>query len=274
VSDAIAAGTMALRAESLAFGYPGHPVGHDVSLALAAGQVVALLGPNGGGKTTLFRTLLGLLKPQGGRVLLDGDDVARMPRAAVAKRVAYVPQAHTGYFPFDVIDVVTMGRTAHLGPFAGPSARDRELAWAALERVGVARLAEATYTRISGGERQLVLIARALAQGAPLVVMDEPTASLDFGNQVRVLAEIERLKAAGVGILLSTHDPDHALLLADRVAMLHGGKLLADEPAQQAITPDRLRTVYGVDVAIREVVDPEGRRRRVCVPAPPRPDAR
>jgi len=259
-----------LEARALDFGYPRHPVGHGVSLALRAGEVVALLGPNGGGKTTLFRTLLGLLAPRGGQVLLDGTELGALPRAEVARRVAYVPQAHLGYFPFAVLDVVTMGRTAHLSPFAGPSRFDRSVALAALERVGIAHLADAIYTRISGGERQLALIARALAQGAPLLVMDEPTASLDFGNQVRVLAEIEVLKSAGAGILLSTHDPDQALQLADRVALLHDGTLLADGPPEDVLTPERLRTLYGVAVAIRELNDPDGRRRRVCVPSPAR----
>ena len=256
-----------IEARSLDFGYPRHPVGHDVTLALHNGEVVALLGPNGSGKTTLFKTMLGLLKPTGGRVELDGADVGRMPRSEVARRIAYVPQAHIGYFPFSVIDVVTMGRTAHLSPFAQPSSSDRAQAHAALERVGVADLADAIYTRISGGERQLVLVARALAQGTPLIVMDEPTASLDFGNQVRVLAEIERLKASGIGVLLSTHDPDQALQLADRVALLHEGRLLADESPELAITADRLRRLYGVDIAIQEVSDSTGGKRRVCVPA-------
>jgi iron complex transport system ATP-binding protein len=254
-----------LVAENLAFGYPGHPVGSGVSLSLRAGEVVALLGPNGGGKTTLFRTLLGLLPSQGGRVLLEGVDLATLPRAEVARRIAYVPQAHTGYFPFVVLDVVTMGRTAHLGPFGGPGAHDREAARAALERVGIARLAEAIYTRISGGERQLVLIARALAQGAPLIVMDEPTASLDFGNQVRVLEEIHRLRAAGTGIVLSTHRPDDALHLADRVLLLHRGRLLADAAPAQAITRENLREVYGVDVELRMLDLAAGTRRSVCV---------
>ena len=256
-----------LKAVSLDFGYPRHPVGHDVTLALHDGEVVALLGPNGSGKTTLFKTMLGLLKPSRGRVEVDGIDLARMSRADLARRVAYVPQAHTGFFPFSVIEVVTMGRTAHLSPFERPGKRDVEHAHAALERVGIRDLAESIYTQISGGERQLVLVARALAQAAPLIVMDEPTASLDFGNQVRVLSEIERLKASGVGVLLSTHDPDHALQLADRVALLHDGRLLADEPPLQAVTPERLRHVYGVDVAIAVVVGADGIPRRVCVPA-------
>ncbi|GIK85927.1 MAG: iron(III) ABC transporter ATP-binding protein [Betaproteobacteria bacterium] len=257
----------ALCAERLAFGYAGHPVGRDVSLALRPGEVVALLGPNGGGKTTLFRTLLGLLPARSGRVLLGGTDLRELDRRAIARRVAYVPQAHTGYFPFEVLDVVTMGRTAHLPAFASPGARDREAARAALARVGMSRLEGAAVTRISGGERQLVLIARALAQEAPLIVMDEPTASLDFGNQVRVLDEIRRLRGGGAGVLLSTHHPDHALQLADRVALLHGGRLIADAPPREAITPARLREVYGVDVAVREVVDAAGATHLTCVPA-------
>jgi len=259
--------TATLEARALDFGYPRHPVEHGVTLVLHAGEVVALLGPNGGGKTTLFKTMLGLLAPRAGGVALDGVEKKRMSRADVARRVAYVPQAHTGYFPFAVIDVVTMGRTAHLSLFEGPSTDDRARARAALERVSIARLADAIYTRISGGERQLVLLARALAQGAPLIVMDEPTASLDFGNQVRVLAEIEQLRASGVGVLLSTHDPDQALRLADRVALLHDGRLLADAPPELAVTPERLRLVYGVEVAIRDVADAIGSTRRVCVPA-------
>ena len=255
-----------LAARSLAFGYPGHPVGRDVSLVLDAGQVVALLGPNGGGKTTLFRTLLGLLPAQGGSVRLDEDDVADLSRTEVARRIAYVPQAQGGYFPFGVLDVVHMGRTAHLGAFSVPGPRDREAALAALARVGIERLADAVYTRISGGERQLVLIARALAQAAPLIVMDEPTASLDFGNQVRVLEEIRRLRAAGVGILLSTHHPDHALQIADRVALLHEGRLLADAPPKDAISPSHLRLVYGVDVELHELAVADGTHRIACIP--------
>jgi iron complex transport system ATP-binding protein len=256
-----------LEAHDLAFGYRGHPVGRNASLALGAGEIVCLLGPNGGGKTTLFRTLLGLLPAQGGRVLLDGADLRTLPRREVAKRIGYVPQAHTGYFPFTVRDVVLMGRTAHLAPFAGPSRRDREFADEAIARMGLGRLADAVYTRISGGERQLTLIARALAQAAPLLVMDEPTASLDFGNQVRVLAQIASLARSGIGVLLSTHDPDQAFQCADRVALLRGGELVAEGRPNDVLTPESLRALYGVEVRVVDAALPDGTRRRVCLPA-------
>jgi iron complex transport system ATP-binding protein len=256
---------MRLEARSLGFGYRGHAVGRDVSLALDAGEVLCLLGPNGGGKTTLFKTLLGLIPTQAGQVFLGGEPLDALPRREVARRIGYVPQAHAGYFPFAVRDVVLMGRTAHLPPFASPSSPDRDAAETAIARLGIAHLADAEYTRISGGERQLALIARALAQAAPLLVMDEPTASLDFGNQVRVLDEIGRLASEGIGILLSTHDPDHVFLVGDRVALLHGGRLAATGTPDAVVTPERLRAAYGVEVAVSEVAV-KGRHRAVCLP--------
>jgi iron complex transport system ATP-binding protein len=256
------------RLEGLAldFGYPGHPVGRGVSLSLSAGEIVCLLGPNGGGKSTLFRTLLGLLPSQGGEVRLDGDALPALSRTAIAKRVSYVPQAHAGYFPFTMRDVVLMGRTAHLSPFAAPSKHDVGIADACLSRLGLSALADQVYTRVSGGERQLALIARALAQQAPLIVMDEPTASLDFGNQARVLDEVRALARAGIGVIMATHDPDQAFLCADRVALLHDGRLIADAPPVEAITPATLREVYGIDADVIDVTLASGERRRVCVP--------
>jgi len=257
---------MKLEARELGFGYRHHRVGHDVSLSLEAGEVVCLLGPNGGGKTTLFRTLLGLLPAQGGQVHLGGDDLTALPRREIARRIAYVPQVHTGYFPFSVRDVVLMGRTAHLAPFASPSHADHEAADEALARLELSHLADSVYTQISGGERQLTLVARALAQAAPLVVMDEPTASLDFGNQVKVLERIGELARSGIGVLLSTHDPDQAFLLAHRVALLHNGTLAALGPPQEVLTPAALHMLYGVDVSISRVGDSVFGERPVCVP--------
>jgi iron complex transport system ATP-binding protein len=256
---------MRLEARALAFGYPGHPVGRDVSMSVSTGEVVCLLGPNGGGKTTLFKTLLGLLHPQGGAVMLDGADITGHPARHLARTVSYVPQAHEGYFPFTVRDVVLMGRTAHVGLFAMPSRYDRERAAAVLAEAGIAHLADAIYTRISGGERQLTLIARALAQDARLMVFDEPTASLDFGNQVRVLDRVLVLAQQGIGVLLSTHNPDHALACADRVLLLHGGRILDEGAPGAVITAENLKKLYGVEVDIA-VVGPDATRRMLCIP--------
>jgi iron complex transport system ATP-binding protein len=257
---------MKLEANHLDFGYRGHRVGSDVSLSLAAGEVLCLLGPNGSGKTTLFKTLLGLLPPQGGQVLIDGADARRKQRDEVARLLSYVPQAHAAFFPFTVREVVLMGRTAHLGVFSSPSRHDREVAQAAIERMRLGHLADSIYTRISGGERQLALIARALAQDGRIIVMDEPTANLDFGNQVRVMEHIQAVARAGVGVLLSTHDPDQAFLCADRVAMLHEGKLARTGAPAEAITAESLHELYGVQVVVTRVPLDGGGERRVCIP--------
>ena len=257
---------MRLEARHLDIGYRGRRVGTDVSLSLEAGEVLCLLGPNGSGKTTLFKTLLGLLPPQGGQVLIDGEDLRSKRRSEIARWVSYVPQAHAAFFPFTVREVVLMGRTAHLGVFSSPSRRDHEFAQAAIDRMRISALADSIYTRISGGERQLTLIARALAQDARIMVMDEPTANLDFGNQVRVLEHIQALAECGMGVLLSTHDPDQAFLCATRVALLHEGRLARLGGPGETITVESLKQIYGVDVAVASVpVDP-GQERRVCIP--------
>jgi len=257
-----------IAAVGLGFGYGARPVGRGVDLEVHPGEVLCLLGPNGSGKTTLFKTMLGLLPAQAGEVRIAGKGLARLTRAEVARRVAYVPQAHAAHFPFTVLDMMVMGRTAHLGLFAAPTREDRGRATDALATLGIADLAQTEYTRISGGQRQLALIARALAQDAPAVVMDEPTASLDFGNQVVVLSEVRRLAGRGLAVLLSTHDPDHAFSVGDRVALLDGGRLLAHGPPAEVLTPERLRAVYGVSVAVERL--PQGQI--VCAPdyaAPP-----
>lgn len=251
-----------LEARSLGFGYGTKAVGRGVDLEARPREVLCLLGPNGSGKTTLFKTMLGLLPPQAGEVRLDGTALARMTRPQIARRVAYVPQAHAAHFPFTVIDMVVMGRTAHLGIFASPTREDRQRALAALGTLGIAELAQAEYTRISGGQRQLALIARALAQEAPAIIMDEPTASLDFGNQVVVLSEVKRLAAQGLTIVLSTHDPDHAFSVGDRVALLDGGRLIAQGAPRDVLTPARLRAVYGVSVVVEQL----SQGQTVCAP--------
>lgn len=251
-----------LRTERLGFGYPRFPVGRDVDLALSPGEVVCLLGPNGCGKTTLFKTLLGLIPRQEGRALIDGADIAELDRREIARRIAYVPQAHSTVFPYTVHDMVLMGRTVHRGVFSSPSRHDVERADAVLEQLDIAHLANRDYTRISGGQRQLALVARALAQDTPLIVMDEPTASLDFGNQVLVLTQVQKLAAAGLGIILSTHNPDHAFACATRVHVLANGKTRAAGVPNEVLTADLLSEVYGVKVTVEQL----GNGYRVCAP--------
>lgn len=255
-----------LEARALSIGHGRLPLGEGIALTVSAGDILCLLGPNGCGKTTLFRTLMGLLPALSGEVLLAGRPITAMTRAEIARAIAYVPQAHAPPFPFEVLEVVLMGRTARLGAFAQPGRSDRRAALAALDRLGIADLARRDYSRLSGGQRQLVLIARALAQEAALIVMDEPTASLDFGNQAQVLAQVEALardvSSDGRGIILSTHDPDQAFALDARVLMMRRGGLFADGPARDVLTETNLSQVYGLPVT----VETTGSGRRVCLP--------
>lgn len=239
---------MSLSASALAYGYREREIGRGIALDLAGGEVLALLGPNGHGKTTLLKTLLGLLPAKGGALTLDGKPLEALSVGERARALAYVPQVHAGTFAFSVAEVVLMGRTARSSLFAAPSAHDREMVQAMLQRLGIEHLAARPYTEISGGERQLVMIARALAQEPRYVILDEPTASLDFGNQGKVMSQIRRLAGEGLGVLFTTHDPNQALRYADRALLLRDGRALASGMAAELLTPERLAALYGVAI--------------------------
>ena len=248
----------------LAFGFGARRIGEGVSFALAAGETLAVLGGNGAGKTTLFRTLLGLLPPQAGSVTVSGDALASLAPRERARRLAYVPQQHVPAFGFSVLEAVLMGRASRIGTFARPGHEDYASAHAALAKLGIDVLAARPVTEISGGERQLVMIARALAQQAPVLVLDEPTASLDFGNRVRVLAEIDRLRQNGLTILFSTHEPEQALAHADRALLLADGRVLALDTVERALTAANIERLYRTPVRLVRL----DAGRYVCVPAP------
>lgn len=239
--------TVVMDLEGVACGYGGRVVLDNIHLSVRQGDFLCLLGPNGIGKTTLFKTILRLLPAKAGIIRVHGRDIARLSAAELAAAIGYVPQAHTPPFPFSVLDVVSMGRAAHLGPFAQPSRRDLDIAEAALSSLAIGHLAARTYTEISGGERQLALIARALAQHPRLLVMDEPTSNLDFGNQIAVLDHIRALaERTGIAIVMTCHDPNHALRYANRVACVErSGRLGIGAPADM-ITEAYLCDTYGV----------------------------
>lgn len=243
-------GGVSLRVEKLSGGYGARTVIRDVDLVVDAGTILCLLGPNGVGKTTLFKTMLGLLPAQGGRVLVGGQDLAHLNRPEIARLVGYVPQTQQTPFAFTAIDVVLMGRTARMGAFGAPGKHDRAAAMAALAALKATKLADKAFNALSGGERQMVMIARALAQEPAFIMLDEPTASLDFGNQVRVLDQIVRLSASGMGVVMTTHAPDHAFLCNADAVLITGPSELRRGPVNEVLTEENLSSAYGVQVRV------------------------
>ena len=239
---------MSLSVENLSFSYDKTPVLRDVTFTAEKGELLSVLGPNGVGKTTLFRCVLGTLTPSSGRVTVDGCDLTALPPRERARRIAYIPQIHPATFGYTVLDTVLMGAARQLNAFQQPQAAQLRQAEEALEQVGAAHLRERNFAHLSGGEQQLVLIARALAQRAEVLVMDEPTSALDYGNQLRILQMVRRLAAQGYTVVLSTHNPQHALTFAHRLLVLHDGTAAALGRPADVLTPALMEKLYGVQV--------------------------
>lgn len=253
-----------IQALAVSFAYQSRKVLHEVSLNLQQGEIVSLLGPNGSGKTTLLKILLGLLRPHSGFVHFEGRLLQNYPRNELAKRIAYVPQVHREAFAYTVEEVVLMGRMPYHAFFSTYSARDREIAEAAMARLDILGLKGRPYTEVSGGERQLTLIARALAQGAGVFIMDEPVNGLDYGNQMRLLNDINGLAKEGLTFIMTTHFPDHALMTADRVILFKEGSVIGDGAPEATITRETLHTLYRIDVNVAAIGHTGAGR--VCVP--------
>ncbi|WP_419660851.1 iron(III) dicitrate ABC transporter, ATP-binding protein [Desulfosarcina variabilis str. Montpellier] len=251
-----------ITVNQVTYGYTHRPVLNDISLSFAPGEIVSLLGPNGSGKTTLLKVLLGLFAPQKGEVRLEDRPVATIAPKQLARRIAYVPQVHRASFGYRVLDVVLMGRMPHKPFFFRYGKDDETIAMQALERLSIGHLKERAYTAVSGGERQLALIARALVQGADIFIMDEPVGGLDYGNQIRLLGRIADLARDGYTFIKTTHFPDHALWISDRVVMLKNGRVVADGNTSEVVSRTNLYRLYNTQVDVRSL---DGGY-RICVP--------
>lgn len=258
---------MKLELRHVDCGYPNFPpVLKDANFQVESGEICCLLGPNGVGKTTLFKTILRLIKPLKGEIRIDGEDCAKWSMRRMAQTMAYVAQLHVPPFPYLVKDVVLLGRVASTGYFRQPSPTDLQVAETAMEDMGVMHLKDRAYTDISGGERQLVLIARALAQEPRLLVLDEPTASLDYGNTVRVINKVRSLKNKGLAVILTTHSPDQAFQCESNVVLLQRGEPMQFGAAATVITERNMRNAYGTRIKVIEYVSEKGRPMRMCAP--------
>lgn len=258
---------MILNVEGASFSYDGATKQfEDISFSLDRGEVFSLLGRNGTGKSTLIRCILNVLTLQGGSVKINGRRVTDMRPDEIARAVGYVPQTHHVVFPFTAFDFALMGRAPHIPRFSIPGEEDCEKVEEAFARIGISHLRDKCISEMSGGESQMVMIARALAQEPSLLILDEPTSHLDIGNQMKVIATIDRLATDGIAILMSTHFPDHGFLVSHTVAILQDGRLLARGPAEDVITKENLQKAYGIDVCVRYVEEAE---RMVCIPISP-----
>lgn len=254
-----------IEVHDVRFAYQSKEVLHDISLTFRKGEVVSLLGPNGGGKTTLLKILVGILQPQAGSVDFERRSLSSYSGRELAKRIAYVPQTHKEAFAYTVEDIVLMGRMPYHSFFTSyaASATDLKIAENAMSRLDILHLRKRPYTEVSGGERQLTLIARAMAQGADVFVMDEPVKGLDYGNQMRLLSDIKKLSQEGLTFIMTTHFPDHALMTADRIVLLKEGSVLAKGAPDDVVTRDSIFELYRIDVNI--ISTPSGGR--MCMPA-------
>lgn len=229
-----------------------------------------MLGPNGCGKTTLFKCIMGIFQPSGGDVQVYGQSLRSMSRQENAHNIAYIPQVHTPTFNYSVFDVVLMGRACYVGNHMSPRKQDHEIVWQALETMNITHLAQKGYAEISGGERQLVLIARALVQQSKILVMDEPTSNLDYGNQVGVLQEVRNLcDQQGHLIIMSSHNPDHAFSYASKVLIMKDGQVLSYGAPSQVVDSRNLESIYRVKIDLLDLPEKYSTAngtRKTCVP--------
>ena len=254
---------MILEVKDLSFGYHRQKnIFEHVNFSLDAGEILTILGPNGAEKSTLLNCVANLYTPTGGQVLLEGQDVRTMPLRDMARTMGYVPQIHTPAYGYSVRDFVVMGRAPYLGMFQKPSQEDYALADKVLAELNITNLADRPYTDISGGERQQATLARVIVQQPKLILFDEPTNHLDYGNQLRTVAMVKELADKGYAVVMTTHMPDHAILLGGKAAVLDRKGRLTVGSAEDILQEPLLRDIYQSDLHILYV---EELGRKVCV---------
>lgn len=260
-----------IRINNATFAYGKEIIFRDISLEINKGQIFCLFGPNGCGKSTLIQCMLGILNLSAGSITLGGKDVSTLKPQDIAKKAAYIPQMHEKPFPYKVIDVVLMGRAAYTGMFSTPTVNDRIIAEEMLEKVGMAYFKERPYTQLSGGETQLVLVARALAQQTPILIMDEPTAHLDFRNELNFLETTLRLvQDTDLTIVMATHYPNHAFYFegineSSGVALMNQKEITVRGSPQDVLTEENMAITFNIESRVL-FYEWKGRNLRQIVP--------
>ncbi len=235
-----------------------------INMAINDGDSICLLGPNGCGKTTLLKCIGNLLTLNNGSICIDDRDIKLIPHNEISRKIGYVPQIHVPTFPFSVLEMVLMGRSPHIGTFSAPDEEDICCAEESLRTVGIYHLKDRPYTMISGGERQLVMFARVLCQRPSLLLLDEPTSHLDYGNSIRFLDILEQIVTPGMPVIMTSHFPDHAFLISQKVAIMKGGRIIAFGTTDEVITEENLQSIYDIEVRVIYLDGPV--HRKVCVP--------
>lgn len=252
-----------IEIEDAGFSYNGEEkIFQDINLSINKGDVLCILGPNGTGKTTLIKCLNCLLRLNTGNIFLSGEDIYSFNKTDLARQIGYIPQGHSPVFPFTVLDVVLMGRAPHLSSMSSPSKNDYEIARGSLEKMNMIHMVNKPYTELSGGEKQLVFFARVLAQEPDILLLDEPTSHLDFGNQIRTLNIIDKMATSGFTVVMSSHFPDHAFISADKVAIMKDCHIIDYGTPDEVITEENLEKAYNIGVKIMDLE--EGRK--ICIP--------
>ena len=258
---------MRLEIQNVSCGYKkDKPVLEHVTMELSDGDICCILGPNGVGKTTLFKTILGMLPMLQGSISINGEDLNGFSDKQRARVIAYVAQTHTPTFPYLCEDIVMMGRIGAVSRFSQPTRHDTEVVERIISEMGIDFLKGIPYTDISGGERQLLMIAKALAQEPDVLILDEPTANLDFGNMSKVLARLKALADNGLCIIFTSHLPDQALIMNSKVALISRNEPIKFGPCRQIVTAANLQKSYGAPVQVVDVITSEGKPLRLCSP--------